>query len=292
MEISIIVPVYNMARTIRECIDSILALRFPQDQFELICVDNDSTDATPEVLRGLGGRTRVRVIRETRRGAAAARNAGLRAAHGRWIAFTDADCTVDPRWLDHLLEPLRNGGADAVGGRILARPGARLIECFGDRIHDHRAAIERAWPPYLITMNLAAPLALLEKHGGFDERWLRSQDSELSFRLTSAGCRFAYAPEAIVRHYHRSTVRALCREGFIHGYYGAELYRIYAELESRGRDVSPEETEGTPALSWQLSLVRRLYLSAKRVGWAAGKRYPPRSLKSPVPVLMHRDPVP
>jgi glycosyltransferase involved in cell wall biosynthesis len=286
MEVSIIVPVYNGAPTIRQCLDSILALGFPRDRFELICVDNASTDATPAILRDF--RESAQVIRETRRGAAAARNAGLRAAGGKWVAFTDADCTVDPGWLDYLLAPLRNGHADAVGGRILARPLAGLVERFGDRVHDHRAAIERSWPPYLITMNLAMPLALLERHGGFDERWLRSQDSELSFRLTCAGCRFAYAPEAIVRHYHRSTVSALCREGFIHGYYGAELYRIYAELDARPNSVA-RESEDSPALSWQDTLLRRLFRTAKQVGWALGKRYPPRSLRSPIPVLMDRD---
>src|ERR1700681_3747083 len=135
MEVSIIVPVYNGVATIRECIDSILALRFPRDQFELICVNNASTDATPVILGDFG--ESVRVIRETRRGAAAARNAGLRLVNGKWVAFTDADCTVDPGWLDHLLAPLRNGHADAVGGRILARPRAGRVERFGKRVHDH-----------------------------------------------------------------------------------------------------------------------------------------------------------
>src|SRR2546421_3172407 len=92
--VSVVVPILNGAATIDQCIRSILGLDFPPAQLEVIVVDNGSTDSTREVLGRY--RDRIRVLSEPIRGPAAARNAGVRAACGRWIAFTDADCVVDP----------------------------------------------------------------------------------------------------------------------------------------------------------------------------------------------------
>jgi cellulose synthase/poly-beta-1,6-N-acetylglucosamine synthase-like glycosyltransferase len=288
--VSVIVPVRNGAATIRECLQSILSLRFPPEQMELICVDNDSRDATPAFLGEFGNR--VRVIHEKRLGAGAARNAGLRAAQSRWIAFTDADCVVDPHWLGNLLSGLQDGTVDAVGGRILAVDGAGVIEKFGEIIHDHRRAIEDARPPHLITMNLAMPLALLQQQGGFDERWLRSQDAELAFRLVGAGCRFAYAPAAVVRHRNASTLRELWHEGYTHGYWGVELYRAYSGLKVAPGDASAAgvgEQTTVELTRWQRAALERVFRNGKRCGFAAGRWFPPAILSSPPVLLRDKD---
>ena len=100
---SVIVPVFNGADTIGECLASLLALDYPPSGFEIVVVDNGSTDGTAAVVAGLGGR--VRLLHEPVRGASAARNRGVRAARGRLVAFTDADCAVEPHWLARLVEP-------------------------------------------------------------------------------------------------------------------------------------------------------------------------------------------
>jgi GT2 family glycosyltransferase len=167
-----------------------------------------------------------------------------------------------------------------VGGRILARPTAGLIEKFGEVVHNHDQAIH-GWPPYLITMNLAVPLAVLRKHGGFDERWLRSQDSEMSFRLASAGYRFAYSADAIVYHRNRSTLPELWREGYLHGRWGASLFRQYAYLAAS----EPEARPTIPVrLDWKNRALARYFKLAKRVGWVIGKHFPPPSLRLPSPL--------
>ena len=96
-DVSVIVPVYNRAKVIRPCLDSILAVDYPVDRLELIVVDNASTDDTPRVLEQYAAR--IRIIREAKRGPAAARNAGLRVARGEVAAFTDSDCQVEQSWL-------------------------------------------------------------------------------------------------------------------------------------------------------------------------------------------------
>jgi len=253
---------------------------------ELICVDNNSSDATPMVLAEFGDR--VRVIQERRKGASAARNAGLRIAKGKWVAFTDADCVVDQHWLESLLPQLRGGYVDAVGGRILALRGANAIERFGETIHDHCRAIEESRPPHLITMNMAMPLGLLRQHGGFDERWMRAQDAELSFRLVGAGCRFAYVASAVVRHHNEKTLLALWREGYTHGYWGAELYRAYSRIKTpnrQGSGIAGCEKIAPDLTRWQRGAFSRVFRNGKRCGFAAGRWFPPAILKSG-PVLL------
>src|SRR5258707_322683 len=93
---SVIVAVYNAQATLRDCIESLLQLDYPSGHLEVLCVDNASTDATVGILASYD--EHLRVVRERRRGPAAARNTGVRHAGGEVIAFTDADCVVDRAW--------------------------------------------------------------------------------------------------------------------------------------------------------------------------------------------------
>lgn len=98
-EISIIVPVYQVEKYLNECIDSILAQTFTD--FELILVDDGSPDNCPALCDAAAKRdSRVRVIHKQNGGVSTARNAGLDAAQGNWIAFVDSDDTVEPEYLE------------------------------------------------------------------------------------------------------------------------------------------------------------------------------------------------
>jgi len=93
--VSVIVPVLNGERTIRECIVSLLNMDYPVERREILVVDNDSTDRTTDIIKNFP----VRYLREERRGASHARNRGIEASKGAILAFTDADCAVTTRWL-------------------------------------------------------------------------------------------------------------------------------------------------------------------------------------------------
>lgn len=216
--VSVIVPAFNAEATINECVRSLLELRYPRDKLELVVVDNDSRDGTPRALKEYDGR--IVLMHERKRGAAAARNTGLADATGEVVAFTDADCVVDPDWMRHLVCPLQDPGVGIAGGPILASPTANDVERFGEEIHDHRRAIEDLRPPYAITMSWASRREVLRKLGAFDERFTRSQDVDLSYRMIQAGYRLAFVSEAIVHHRNESSLGGLFREGFVHGYHG------------------------------------------------------------------------
>jgi glycosyltransferase involved in cell wall biosynthesis len=237
--VSVIIPARNAERTIGPCVDSLLALQYPAQRLELRVVDNGSTDGTAARLAAY--REQLAIVREPRPGAAAARNAGLRGAAGEIVAFTDADCVVDPGWLAALVRPLRDPAVGIVGGTILALAPANPVERFGETIHDHRMAIEEYDPPYVITMSWASRVGVLRELGGFDERFRRCQDVELSYRALQAGYRFAFAPAAIVHHRNERDLRGLIGEGFTHGFHGVRVHKRHADfLHERGHsDVSP-----------------------------------------------------
>jgi GT2 family glycosyltransferase len=99
---------------------------------------------------------------------------------------------------------------------------------YGERIHDHRRAIEEYRPAYVITMSWASPRALLERLGGFDPTFLRGQDVDLAYRVQQAGYRLAFGEEAVIYHRNETTLRGLFDEGYLHGLYGVKLNRAHA----------------------------------------------------------------
>jgi glycosyltransferase involved in cell wall biosynthesis len=237
-DISVIVPVRDRAGVIGPCLDSILASDYPADRLEVVVVDNASSDGTADVLRSYGAR--IRAVYEPKRGPAAARNAGLRVARGEAIAFTDSDCIVDRAWVARVVAPLADRTLGAVGGCIRALPSGNGVEHFGERIHDHARAIQEFRPAYLITMNLAARRDLLQQLHGFDERLIRCEDVDISYRIAQAGYRFAYAPDAVVYHRNRSTVPQLIAEGYAHGFYAMKVNRLHRDYQKRtGRTPAP-----------------------------------------------------
>ena len=109
--VSVIVPVWNAERTLGRCIGSLMAQSLPS--LEIICVDDGSTDGSAAMLRRFAGEDpRIRVISQENRGVSAARNAGLDAARGRWVAFADSDDAVAPGTYGTLLR--FDGGEDAL----------------------------------------------------------------------------------------------------------------------------------------------------------------------------------
>lgn len=270
--VSVVVPVRNRPAEIAACLDSLLESDFPPEEREIVCVDNGSTDETPRTLERYG--SRIRVVSEACPGPAAARNAGVRAARGERVAFTDSDCVVAPDWLRSVVAPLDNPDVGAVGGRILALRPCTAVALFGELIHDHGFAIEGCRPPYVITMNLACRRATLTELGLFDTRLLRGEDVDFAYRLAASGRSIAYEPEAVVRHRNRETLAALVREGFQHGYYAPKVSRLHREFlaqASRGapptaeprRDPGPAELGPTR---------RRLYWAAFGLAKRAGRR--------------------
>lgn len=112
-KISIIVPVYNVEKYLRRCIDSILAQTFTE--FELILVDDGSPDGCPAICDEYAVQDdRIRVIHQTNSGVSVARNAGLDVVRGEWIGFVDSDDWIEPNMYEYLYSVAKKTNADAV----------------------------------------------------------------------------------------------------------------------------------------------------------------------------------
>ena len=96
MKFSVIVPVYNTAKHLHRCLEGLHALDYPVEEYEILMVDNNSTDESARILAADKG---IRVLKEAKQGSYAARNRAIREAKGSILAFLDSDCIPDPGWL-------------------------------------------------------------------------------------------------------------------------------------------------------------------------------------------------
>jgi mycofactocin glycosyltransferase len=221
--VSVVVPVYNSERTVEHTIRSLLALNYPKDRLELIFVDNASTDDSPGILAAHAAE--IRVLREGKLGRSAARNLGIHEALHPIVAFTDADCVVDPDWLKHLVAPLDAAQVGISGGNIRALRPCNAIQEYGEWLHDHRRAIQTYKPPYATTVNWASRRSVLIEAGCFDERLPRCEDADLAYRIVQADREIVYQDQAVIYHRNRPDLAGLLREGYWHGFYSVAVLK-------------------------------------------------------------------
>jgi glycosyltransferase involved in cell wall biosynthesis len=205
--VTVVVPVRDGADVLPACLDA-LAGQQDAPPFEVVVVDNGSQDDTADVARAHP--VVDRVVSEQRPGSYAARNAGISAARGRVLAFTDADCRPRPPWLARGAEAL--GRADVVGGRVHAVVSARPTtwERYDRAVYlDQERAVREEG--YAATANLLVHAEVLQAVGGFDASLSSSGDLEWGQRATAAGFRPVYAADAVVEHVARRTGRSTWR---------------------------------------------------------------------------------
>ena len=206
MKFSVIVPVFNAAATLPALIASLDALKCKD--FEVLFVDDGSTDASADLIAGTGRRL---ISMADNRGPARCRNAGAAQAVGEILVFTDADCRVHPLWLDAFDQALADGNADAVMGRLVLMPSTPL----GDAISalgfpaGGSVGFDKIWPvdadgftESLSTCNCAVRREVFCTLGGFAEDFpfAGGEDSFLAYSLRRKGYRIRYWPEAIAWH--------------------------------------------------------------------------------------------
>ena len=202
--VSVIVPVRNDAAGLATLLPALLAQTYPRERTEILVVDNGSTDESRAVAERFEAEHPglIRVLVEDRVASSyAARNAGLRAASGQMLAFTDADCTPDPDWIAAGVRALQDSPADLAGGRVVfslaPRPSAAALY---DAISYLRTGYNVAKVGTASTANLFATRRVLEAIGPFGASLRSGGDAIWTQRATVAGLALAYAPEAVVAH--------------------------------------------------------------------------------------------
>jgi glycosyltransferase involved in cell wall biosynthesis len=212
--VSVVMPAYNAAEVIRESIDSVLAQTL--HDFELLVVDDASTDQTVQVVSQVQD-PRVVLMRLPRnQGAIGARNAGIEAARGQYIALLDADDLSRPQRLQVQVDLLESSGADlcasnyerwnpATGQR---KPGHQRV-----RDVDLRALLTVYCP---IGNSTVMGRAEVFKRNPYDPAYQYAEDYELWTRMAAQGCRFIASPRLLVTYRLHEGQSSVQNEGRVH----------------------------------------------------------------------------
>ena len=226
--VSVIVPVYNGADTIGACLEALLAQDYPADRREIIIVDNNSTDETARVVRALPV---TYVAERAAQSSYAARNAGVAAARGDLLAFTDADCVPARDWLRRGVAVFADANVGGVAGTIRPLPPTTIAQRYAVETHalSQETAVQgNSFRPAAYTANAFYRRTAWEAAGGFDPQVRSGGDADLAWRVQEChGLRIAYAPDAVVAHRHRESVRGLLRQRRLYGYGSVVNYAKY-----------------------------------------------------------------
>ncbi len=223
---SIIIPAYNASQTIAACLKSLGRQTLPSKDYEVIVVDDGSTDETEEISR----RFNIRYMFQPNQGPASARNRGAAEATGEIILFTDADCIPESNWIREMTQPFQNPGIAGVKGAYKTRQqklAARFAQAeFEDRydlLKKHR------FIDMVDTYSAAFRKDVFLQMGGFDESFphANNEDTELAYRLAVSGHKLVFNPQAIVFHTHPETFLKYLKIKFWRGYWRIMVYQRF-----------------------------------------------------------------
>ncbi|MEM7480149.1 MAG: glycosyltransferase [Acidobacteriota bacterium] len=216
MQASVVVCTHNRSRLLAEACQAVLGVDYPADRWELVIIDNRSTDDTLTVAQGIAAEYpgRVRVVEEPAIGLSAARNRGIREAKGEIVAFLDDDAFPEPAWLGALVEALQRDRALAAGGPVEPRFEGDLPDWFAERYLPYLTVWDRGdeihpleYNEYPRGANIAFRRETFDRFGGFSTdlgrkgKSLRScEEIELCLRIERSGGKILYVPEAGVEH--------------------------------------------------------------------------------------------
>lgn len=228
-EISFVIPAYNSEKTIDKCIESVLN---QGKGHEFIVVDNGSSDST---FRRAKKFRNVRVVLEKKRGAAAARNAGLAASSGKFIAFIDSDCVLPQGWSKIALEKISEKNVAGAGGPGKSVDNSLVSQSLDAFLYGRGGSVKSAYVDSLATMNVMYRREAL-KGVRFDEdfRSASGEDPDLNMKLRRKGWLLLFDGSLWVWHHHPVTMSGLLRKWYNYGKNYPKLCSKHKELRTPG----------------------------------------------------------
>lgn len=169
--VSVVVPLYNEERWVDECVPALLAQEYPPDRYEILVVDNNSTDQS---LARVGRYPRVRLLHEPTQGDYAARNRGIEEAKGEIIAFTDADTAPRPGWLRAIVDAMTNSEVSLLVGRLEYSGRSRTLHFLEAYEAEKGEFVFGSGIPAIYfgyTCNMAVSRSLFDRIGPFAPVW-------------------------------------------------------------------------------------------------------------------------
>jgi glycosyltransferase involved in cell wall biosynthesis len=255
--ISVVVPVRNGMPWLEHQLSALSAQEAPV-AWEVVVADNGSRDETRTCAQRWSERDpRIHLVDASAgRGAAAARNIGVRSARGRLLAFCDADDVVRPGWIASMVTALSN--ADLVAGAF----DFGALDGSPSAVPVPAATRQLGFLPFGLSANLAVPRDVFEAVQGFDEALSPEEDVDLCWRLQLSGSRFAVASDAVVEKRERAPGLPTFRGAWAYGRCGPRLYARY-----RSRGMRRDLRGAAKAWVWLVVALPTLVLRSRRRQW-------------------------
>ena len=236
--ISVVIPAYNASRVLGACLDALERQTVPRESYEIIVVNDGPVETTVETMAARRG---VILLTQPQSGAAAARNLGAKQAQGEILLFTDADCVPECDWIETMIDPFTSQATSesvedgflcqkvmGVCGVVRTRQTGlvpRFIQLEYDYRYRHIA--KHTQIDFVNTGTAAYRKHVFVESGGFREDLLGAEDAELSFRLSNAGHKLVFAPQAIVYHSHPESILEYARRKYHYSYWRMRVYQEY-----------------------------------------------------------------
>ncbi|MFN3650817.1 MAG: glycosyltransferase [Armatimonadota bacterium] len=237
--ITVVLPTYNRAESVRRCVLGILACDVEGLEVELRVVDDGSPDNTAEVIeevrRRYDGPIRLVYDRQPNAGQSSARNRAIRAAETDVLLFIDDDCVPDPGWIRGLVSADWSPGVGAVGGRLVAAQKGNWISDYCRYIRYNEFPPDDGPLTFVNSANCAYLARALQEVDGYECSLPRGVDHDLGWRVMLAGYRMLYQPEAVVHHFHRESLRVVLKDCWTRG----ASNTVRSQLWASGKPVTP-----------------------------------------------------
>jgi glycosyltransferase involved in cell wall biosynthesis len=229
---TVVVPAHNVASVLADQLVALCEQEYDGD-WDVVLVDNRSTDETVGIARPFTERLRLTIVSATDRASAAhARNVGIGASSGEWIVFVDGDDVAEPGLLSAYARATHD--YRVLGGHLDERSlNDDVVASWRYPLTDHALPVALGRFPYVVTSNCAVRRDVFDEIGLFDEDLeYVGEDVDFSVRAALAGIDIGWVPDARVKYRHRESLRALVRQQFVYGRGSVVLfdrYRNYAD---------------------------------------------------------------
>jgi GT2 family glycosyltransferase len=215
---SVIIPVFNAERVLKECLESVISQNYKKNDYEIIIVDNNSKDRSLEIAKSF--QNVIVYSQNIRQGCAPTRNRGAKYAKGDILVFFDADQIMDINYLHNILKDINHNEYGAITANVIPMQSkATLVSDYMSREENTMEGKETV--DFFGGGSFAMKKAYFEFLGGFDEDLITRQDLDLSFKVIENGKKIKYTKEAFCYHKERPSVSALLKREF---YFGVGTY--------------------------------------------------------------------
>jgi glycosyltransferase involved in cell wall biosynthesis len=226
--ISILIPVYNGEKTIRQCLNSVIGQTYKD--FEIVVVDNNSTDKTKLIIMEFVKKNpKVRYAFEPKRSRGAARNKGVLESKADIIAMTDSDCVVGQDWLLRLTKPIRDRRESIVQGNeqdLVGNYWTRMQQHFNQEYLKNESYDEN-YVNHLDTKNFCIFKDKLQNVGMFNSTIGNLEDFELKIKLKKDNQRIYFLKDLKVKHHHKDSFIKLFKRRINQGYWTARIFGLH-----------------------------------------------------------------